>query len=81
MIVDADGHVLEPADTWLRYLEPSFRERAIRIAEDDRGYEASKEALRERLEAGRLDAEVETWVKELRSTAEIRYNPLGASSE
>jgi hypothetical protein len=38
-VVDADGHVLEPADTWLRYLEPSYRDRAIRIAHDDDGYE------------------------------------------
>ena len=38
-VVDADGHVLEPADTWLKYLEPSCRERAIRIARDDDGYE------------------------------------------
>ena len=38
-VVDADGHVLEPADTWLRYLEPVYRDRAIRIAQDDEGYE------------------------------------------
>jgi predicted TIM-barrel fold metal-dependent hydrolase len=38
-VVDADGHVLEPADTWVKYLEPSYRERAIRIARDDEGYE------------------------------------------
>src|SRR5713226_2723003 len=38
-VVDADGHVLEPADTWLKYLEPSYRDRAIRIARDDEGYE------------------------------------------
>lgn len=38
-VVDADGHVLEPADTWLKYLEPLYRERAIRIAQDDHGYE------------------------------------------
>src|SRR4029453_18859367 len=38
-VVDADGHVLEPADTWLKYLDPSYRDRAIRIAEDERGYE------------------------------------------
>ena len=39
LVVDADGHVLEPADTWLKYLEPSFRDRAIRIAQDEHGYE------------------------------------------
>ena len=38
-VVDADGHVLEPADTWLAYLEPAYRERAIRIARDEHGYE------------------------------------------
>ncbi len=37
--VDADGHVLEPADTWLRYLEPIYRDRAIRIDRDAEGYE------------------------------------------
>ena len=29
--VDADSHVLEPPDLWLRYLEPKFRDRAILI--------------------------------------------------
>jgi hypothetical protein len=38
-VVDADGHVLEPADTWLTYLEPHYRDRAIRIARDEHGYE------------------------------------------
>ena len=38
-VVDADGHVLEPADTWLKYLEPTYRDRAIRIARDEHGYE------------------------------------------
>src|SRR5438105_11776642 len=38
-VVDADGHVLEPADTWPKYLEPSYRDRAIRIGRDEHGYE------------------------------------------
>ena len=38
-VVDADGHVLEPADTWLKYLDPRYRDRAIRIVRDDQGYE------------------------------------------
>ncbi len=38
-VVDADGHVLEPADTWLKYLDPQYRDRAIRIARDEHGYE------------------------------------------
>ena len=38
-VVDADAHVLEPRDTWERYLEPGLRERAIRIADDADGVE------------------------------------------
>ena len=38
-VVDADGHVLEPADTWLKYLDPEYRDRAIRIDRDEHGYE------------------------------------------
>ena len=37
--VDADGHVLEPRDVWLRYLEPELRDRAIRIERDAQGVE------------------------------------------
>jgi len=29
--IDADGHVLEPPDLWEKYLEPQYRDRAIRI--------------------------------------------------
>jgi predicted TIM-barrel fold metal-dependent hydrolase len=39
VVVDADGHVLEPADTWERYLEPELRQRAIRIEHDGDGLE------------------------------------------
>src|SRR5215813_10356062 len=39
LVVDSDGHVLEPADTWLTYLDPAYRDRAIRIATDTQGYE------------------------------------------
>jgi len=38
-VVDADGHVIEPADLWETYLEPQYRPRAIRIVEDDAGFE------------------------------------------
>lgn len=38
-VVDADGHVLEPADTWVQYIDPQYRDRAIRIAYDNDGYE------------------------------------------
>ena len=38
-VVDADGHILEPPDTWQRYLEPKYRDRAIRIGVDAKGLE------------------------------------------
>ena len=38
-IIDADGHVLEPAWLWEEYLEAEFRDRAIRIVPDDQGLE------------------------------------------
>ena len=34
-VVDCDAHILEPADLWERYLEPKFRDRAIRIEEHE----------------------------------------------
>jgi uncharacterized protein len=37
--IDADGHILEPSDLWERYLEPQFRERALRIVCDADGLE------------------------------------------
>jgi predicted TIM-barrel fold metal-dependent hydrolase len=39
LTVDADGHVLEPADTWQRYIDPKFRDRALRIGIDADGFE------------------------------------------
>jgi len=33
IVIDADSHVMEPADLWERYLEPRYRDRAIRIVE------------------------------------------------
>ena len=35
--VDADGHILEPADLWDSYLEPAYRDRALRIVKDENG--------------------------------------------
>ena len=37
--IDADGHVLEPADLWETYLEREFQERALRIKVDENGLE------------------------------------------
>jgi predicted TIM-barrel fold metal-dependent hydrolase len=39
MIIDCDGHILEPPDMWDRYLEPRYRERGIHIKVGDDGYE------------------------------------------
>jgi len=55
--VDADGHVLEPRNTWIDYMEPNLRDRAIRIEKDSDGVECllvdgkSHAALRGRLGA------------------------------
>ena len=35
VVIDCDSHVMEPADLWQNYLEPKFRDRAIRIEEQD----------------------------------------------
>jgi predicted TIM-barrel fold metal-dependent hydrolase len=37
--IDADGHILEPADLWESYLEPRYRPRAMRIQTDEAGLE------------------------------------------
>jgi predicted TIM-barrel fold metal-dependent hydrolase len=37
--VDADGHILEPPDLWEKYIEPKYRDRALRIVLDDDGLE------------------------------------------
>ena len=37
--VDADGHILEAPDLWEQYLEPRYRERALRLRTDAQGLE------------------------------------------
>jgi hypothetical protein len=37
--VDADGHILEPPDLWETYIDPKFRDRALRIRVDEDGLE------------------------------------------
>ncbi len=37
--VDADGHILEPPDLWETYLEPRYRDRALRFSIDENGLE------------------------------------------
>ena len=37
--VDADGHVLEAPDLWERYIDPAYRDRALRIQKNANGKE------------------------------------------
>jgi hypothetical protein len=37
--IDADGHILEPPDVWEKYLEPKYRDRALRIRTNHEGLE------------------------------------------
>ncbi|HKV54538.1 MAG TPA: amidohydrolase family protein [Candidatus Binataceae bacterium] len=39
LLIDADGHILEPPDLWVHYLEPKYRDRAVRIRTGEDGYE------------------------------------------
>ena len=39
LVIDADGHILEPPDMWDKYLEPKYRERGIHIRVGDDGFE------------------------------------------
>ena len=37
--VDADGHILEPPDLWETYIDPKYRDRALRFVLDENGLE------------------------------------------
>ncbi len=39
LVIDADGHILEPPDLWEKYIDPKYRERAMRIGVGEDGYE------------------------------------------
>lgn len=39
LVIDADGHVLEVPDLWLRYMDGPNRDRAPRVIEDERGFQ------------------------------------------
>ena len=34
-IIDADGHILEPLDAWEQYIDPAYRDRALRVRRHD----------------------------------------------
>jgi predicted TIM-barrel fold metal-dependent hydrolase len=36
-VVDADGHILEPLNLWLDYIDPAFRDRAPRLVTNNHG--------------------------------------------
>ena len=38
-LVDFDGHILEPPDLWERYIDPKYRDRAIRVRTNEKGLE------------------------------------------
>lgn len=38
-IIDADGHILEPPDIWEKYIDPRYRDRAIRVCSSSDGQE------------------------------------------
>ena len=35
LVIDCDGHILEPADLWEKYIDPKYRDRAMRIRVGD----------------------------------------------
>ncbi len=39
IVVDADGHILEPPDLWEKYLEEKYRPRAIKVVKNEQGLE------------------------------------------
>src|SRR5258708_13631518 len=39
LVIDCDGHILEPPDLWEKYIDPKYRERAMRIRVGDDRYE------------------------------------------
>lgn len=38
-VIDADGHILEPPDIWEQYIDPKYKERAIRLRQNEKGLE------------------------------------------
>ena len=39
IVVDADSHIMEPANLWQEYMDPEFRSRALKISVDEFGLE------------------------------------------
>lgn len=76
--IDADGHILEPPDLWESYLEPQYRDRALRIRVDDQGLEyleigGRPSQLSRRGFPGTLGKMGETRIDEFRPSPERTY--------
>ncbi|MFU8815908.1 MAG: amidohydrolase family protein [Pseudomonadales bacterium] len=73
--IDADGHVLEPADLWENYLESRFKHRALRIQVDEQGYEYLEidQAPSKRTVKGSLGLLGAMGSEDLRPSPERRY--------
>ena len=41
VVIDCDGHILEPPDLWETYLDPKYRDRALRIRVGDDGVQVA----------------------------------------
>ncbi len=39
IVVDADGHILEPPDLWEKYLEEKYQPRSIKVVKNEKGLE------------------------------------------
>ncbi len=39
LVIDCDGHILEPPDLWEKYIDPKYRDRAMRLRVGDDGFE------------------------------------------
>ena len=66
--VDADGHILEPPTLWEEYIDPQFRDRALRFRVDERGLE--DHAAEEEVEGAFVSTSMAS--KSWRSTAGLR---------
>jgi predicted TIM-barrel fold metal-dependent hydrolase len=73
--IDADGHILEPANLWEQYLEERYQERALRVRVDEEGLEYLEIDGRksERTQRGSLGLLGAMGDDEARPSAERRY--------
>ena len=73
--VDADGHILEPSDLWETYLEPRYRDRALRIVKDENGLDVLEIVGKPSLMAARG---MPGWAASSGSCRPFPFLPLGS---